>query len=222
MSDTQPEKRKPDASSLPRLPDGRVDWDAMWHDQITPWDMGKPSPPLVAWLKAGALPKGRRVLLPGCGRAYEARLLAEAGYEPVGVDLCGLAVEEARTQLADIAGATIIQADVIADIARIAETPFDWAFDQTFFCALEPRDRAPSARAMARALRPGGELWALTFQVGTPDGPPYHTDAREYADIHIAAGFEEIEIRKLDIESHTPRQGRETLVRLRRGDSMRA
>ncbi len=215
-SGDSPAPQKLDPADLPRLPDGRADWDALWTTGVTPWDMGEPSPPLVAWLREGRLPTGRRVLLPGCGRAYEARLLAEAGYEVVGVDLSPQAVAAAHAALPDLPRVSILLADMIADVDRIAATPFDWAFDQTFFCAIEPRDRAPAAAALARSLRTGGELWALTFQTQNTACPPYHTDPDEYANIHIAAGFELIEIRPVGDISHAARRGRETLVRLRR------
>jgi hypothetical protein len=69
---------------------------------------------------------------------------------------------------------------------------------------------------MGRLIRPGGEMWALSFRVPTPGGPPFDSTPEEYVELMSAAGFELVERRLLGAESHAARRGRETLVRMRK------
>ncbi|KAG1669495.1 hypothetical protein FOA52_015662 [Chlamydomonas sp. UWO 241] len=58
-------------------------WDAMWRDGIQKgqkFDLGQTAPSLQALLTSGQLDvKGRRVLVPGCGRGYDVAAFAAAG-----------------------------------------------------------------------------------------------------------------------------------------------
>lgn len=189
------------------------DWDARYRDADTPWDMNQPSPPLVHFLRAGMLPAGRRVLVPGCGAGHELPLLARAGYEVVGADFAPRAVAQAQQAIARLPNASVINVDLL-DSASDTGGPFDWVFEQTFFCALPPARRGEYAAAMARLVRPGGELWALSMRAQNPGGPPFDSTPDEYVRLLSGVGFAVIEVRPLEAESHPARRGRETLVRL--------
>jgi len=194
---------------------GPAAWDARYATADIPWDMGKVSPPLVRFREAGLLPAGRRVLVPGCGSGYEVAFLADAGYEAVGVDFSAQAIEVARRLVGSRSGSSAIVADMLSNQVEVLGE-FDWAFDQTFFCAIEPCRRGEYGRSMQRLIRPGGEVWALSFRVTSPGGPPFDSTADEYVSILANVGFETVEVRALDSESHPARRGRETLVRMRR------
>lgn len=191
------------------------EWDARYRDGDTPWDMNQPSPPMVHFLRAGILPRGRRVLVAGCGAGHELPLLAQAGYEVVGADIAPRAVALAQRAIHGLSNAAVICADLL-EPASDAGGPYDWVFDQTFFCALPPARRAEYAAAMARLVRPGGALWALSMRTLGPGGPPFDSTPDEYVALLATTGFQAIEVRALAAESHPSRRGRETLVRLER------
>lgn len=193
-----------------------IDWNARHAAGDTPWDMGQPSPPLLAFLNEGILPAGRRVLVPGCGRGFEVALLAHAGYAAVGVDLAPAAIAAARAVVGERAGAELLCLDFFASVEALMERRFDWVFDQTFFCAIPPVFRLDYARVLAAILRPGGEVWALSMRTDTTEGPPYDSLPEDYINLLSGVGFELVARRPLDAESHPARRGRETLVRMRR------
>jgi methyl halide transferase len=78
-------------------------WDRLWATSVTPWDRGQPSdalrdlisdrpdlvPPVAQDQKTAAL-------VPGCGRGHDVLLLAELGYDVVGLDLSQEAIDAAR------------------------------------------------------------------------------------------------------------------------------
>lgn len=197
----------------PQDPLSAADWDARYAGRDTPWDIGAVSPPLVAFHASGILPLGRRVLIPGCGSGHEVRFLASAGYDAVGADYSQAAVRQAERLIEQTTGATVICADLLS-APPSGITQFDWAFDQTFFCAILPSQRQQYAIAMKQWLRKGGELWALSFRVPSPGGPPFDSTPEEYVSLLTSAGFVLAEKRALDAESHPARRGRETLVRM--------
>jgi len=192
------------------------EWNQRYVTGDAPWDMRQVSPPLLAFLGEGILPRERRVIVPGCGSGYEVAALARAGYEATGADYAPQAIAAAQANIDGVADAKLVCVDLLDAHAVAALGAFDWAFDQTFFCAIDPERRGEYAAAMASMVRGGGELWALSMRTLKPDGPPFDSTPDEFVAIMRPAGFQEIARRVLDGESHPARRGRETLVRLRR------
>jgi SAM-dependent methyltransferase len=193
------------------------DWNARYVTGELTWDLGQASPPLARFLEEGLLPEPGTVLVPGCGSGHELPLLARAGHRPIGVDFAPLAVEAARARLAasGLQG-RVLRADVLDPEIDVAPASVDWVFDQTCYCALPPEHRADYARALARLVRPGGELWALNMRTPYADRAPFDSTPEEHVAVMERAGFELVLRRALDEESLGRRRGRETLLRLRR------
>ncbi|HLO93913.1 MAG TPA: methyltransferase domain-containing protein [Burkholderiaceae bacterium] len=162
-------------------------WQQRFERGQTPWDRGAPHPQLQAWLAAGVLHAGQRVLVPGCGSGHELLVLAAAGLQVRGLDYAPAAVERARERvraagLGDVSAVTVEQADVLAWQPVDQEAP-DVVYEQTCLCALHPDHWQGYASQLAQWLRPGGQLLAMFMQAkresagqGVVDGPPYHCD----------------------------------------------
>ena len=104
------------------------------------------------------------MLIPGCGSAYEALWLAQAGWPVRAIDFSPSAVAAARTQLGDHAD-LVEQADFFAYQPPF---PVDWVYERAFLCALPP-DRWPDyAARMAALLGPGALLGGFFFLGATP------------------------------------------------------
>jgi SAM-dependent methyltransferase len=141
-------------------------WDVRFRAGATPWDAGGVPPRLAAWVEAKRLPL--RILVPGCGAGYEVKLFAECGHDVLGIDFSDAALDAARRHLGAHAGRARK-----ADVFRLDESPFDLVYERAFLCAL-PRARWPEwGTAMARLVRPGGELAAFFYLDNNERGPPF-------------------------------------------------
>lgn len=142
-------------------------WETRYRDHVMPWDAGKVPGALVEFLPR--LRPGARVLIPGCGSAYEAYLLAENGMDVLAIDFSPAAVAQARSQLA-----------CFPDIVREADffefdhgAPFDLVYERAFLCALPLKMWASYAQRMAQIVAPGGLLAGFFFIADAPKGPPF-------------------------------------------------
>jgi SAM-dependent methyltransferase len=74
-------------------------YDEEYRTSRPPWDIGIPQPALAKVVDDGAM-KGPRVLDVGCGSGTLSLELARRGFEVMGVDISGVAIEQARAKAA--------------------------------------------------------------------------------------------------------------------------
>ena len=156
-----------------------TDWEAQYQKQETPWEKGAPHPGLVDFLARE--PVCGRVLVPGCGLGFDVRALAAQGAEVTGLDIAPSAVERARQSLR-AGGEHYEMGDLFALRAEMRGA-FDWVWEHTCFCAIDPARRADYVAAVAGALRPGGRLLAVFYldpgNTRPDEGPPFETTIAE-------------------------------------------
>lgn len=150
-------------SSLPDF------WDQRYETNVTPWDAGRVPDALRAHLRD--LPPGARVLVPGCGSAYELYYLLENGFDALAIDFSPPAVERAKRNAGCFADRI-----VLADFLDFDHgSGFDVIYERAFLCAL-PRKMWPAyAQRTAQVLRPGGTIGGFFFFDDNPKGPPFGT-----------------------------------------------
>jgi 2-polyprenyl-3-methyl-5-hydroxy-6-metoxy-1,4-benzoquinol methylase len=120
-------------------------WESRYQSGDMPWEKGAPSPGLVDfWRPILELARGT-VCVPGCGTGHDVRVWARAGFQAFGFDIAPSAIRLAdrRTR-----SATLSARFQLADFLR-AEPPFlfDWVFEHTLFCAIQPGERDEYVRA---------------------------------------------------------------------------
>jgi SAM-dependent methyltransferase len=146
-------------------------WDERYSAGFIPWD-ARGVPPALAEYVARAAP-GERVLVPGCGSAYEAGYLHDRGCAVTAIDISPVALGRARALLGDaVADQVLKQADFFT-----LPGPFDWIYERALLCALPPALWPQYTAAAARLLAPGGRLAGFFFiDDAAPDprrGPPF-------------------------------------------------
>jgi SAM-dependent methyltransferase len=129
-------------------------WDTRYRGRITPWDASGVPQHLAAWLESKG--SSLRVLVPGCGAAYEVRAFAEHGHDVLAIDFSDAAIEAAQRELGNLAS-RVRKADFFA----LEEKEFDVVYERAFLCAL-PRPVWPRwAARVAELVRPGVAPHAL-------------------------------------------------------------
>ena len=143
MSAEKPRHQRPEFADF---------WDQRFQNGITPWEAGQ-APQLLCEFavryeqahQLGGQPGTRpgsssvrwRVLVPGCGSAWDAAFLASRGWSVTALDFSTAAVASARATLGDSWQGTLLLADFFSfDLG----TAFDVIYERAFLCAL-PRHR---------------------------------------------------------------------------------
>lgn len=177
------------ASRDPSQPDF---WNERFAADFKPWDQGDVPPALRSFL-AGVAAPGRRVLIPGCGSAYEAGWLDGRGFDVTAIDYSEAALARARRVLPEPIAQRVLR---LADFFAFGEPPFDWIYERAFLAALPPALWPAWARRLPQLLTGHGELAGLFFVGDTlPQprrGPPFVTTRAEL-DAMLAADFDCLE-----------------------------
>lgn len=150
-----------------------MDWNQRYQENDTPWERGEPAPPLVEFLEENQIVG--RALVPGCGLGHDVRRIAAQGGEVVGTDIAELALQQASA-FENPPGSKVSYAlgDFLAPDDSLPASHFDWLFEHTCFCAIDPNRRPDYVAAAHRVLKPGGRLLAILFtDFENDDDPPY-------------------------------------------------
>jgi methyl halide transferase len=197
-----------------------MDWEERYEIGDTPWDKGAPAPPLLEWLEKRGPIRGE-VLVPGCGLGYDVRAIAAAspGAKVIGLDIAPSALDRARRF--SLAGNETYHCANLFDLPVELTNCFDWVFEHTCFCALQPRQRVDYVRAIIRALKPEGVLLAIFFlnpwdpgEMPAGGGPPFGVTPEEL-DLLFGTHFELVEELK-PRRAYPGREGREIIRMMRR------
>lgn len=179
-------------------------WNERWLTNETQWDIGYPAPAIAEFVDS--LPdKTIRILIPGCGNAYEAEYLHDHGFTNVFVvDYAGEALRRFAERVPSFPKHHLLQSDFfLLDAGK-----FDLIIEQTFFCAIDPSLREKYEEKMQEILNENGMLVGLLFtSVPNEQGPPFPGTVSEYE----ALFGKRFTIHKMEPckNSIKPREGRE-------------
>jgi len=169
---------------------GPAFWAGRYKAGETGWDHGEASPGLVDFLNTqvgaqhAAPVRPGTILVPGCGRGHDARTLAKAGFDVTAIDVVPQAIDDARRLTASDAGARRAvflryeQADFF-NLPTALRGPYDWLFEHTFFCAIDPALRDRYMEIVKGLIKPGGRLLGIFYNIQPDTGPPFGTTREE-------------------------------------------
>jgi len=184
-------------------------WQKRYEEDNTGWDVGHATPPITTYFDKVA-DKSAKILIPGCGNAYEAAYLWEQGF--ANVYLCDWAASP-LAKFADSHPEFPKEQLINADFFKLEEGGFDFVVEQTFFCALPRNRRADYAKKVAELLKSKGKLVGLLFGVEFErEGPPFGGSKEEYVDC-FTPHFSTVSIEPCQ-NSIPPRQGSELFIEL--------
>jgi SAM-dependent methyltransferase len=190
----------------------QTDWDAAYERRETPWEKGKPHPALVDFLAENGSLKGE-ILVPGCGSGQDVRALGTAANHVVGIDFAPRAIAKAKTRRR-VAQEEYLLTDLFALPPQL-DGQFDWVFEHTCFCAIDPRRRTDYVRTIVRLLKPGGKLLAIFFINPDHDeeGPPYRVSRTELEEFF--GKYFTVEREWIPARTHPGRERRELMTVLK-------
>ncbi|WP_299824617.1 methyltransferase domain-containing protein [uncultured Pontibacter sp.] len=151
-------------------------WQQRYTQNLTGWDTGAITTPLKSYFDQ-LENKTLRILIPGCGNAYEAEYLFRNGFKHVYlVDIALAPLQNFAERVPDFPKEQLLHQDFFE-----LEGKYDLMVEQTFFCALEPSLRPAYAQKAASLLEPGGKLAGLLFSITFDKaGPPFGGSKEEY------------------------------------------
>jgi SAM-dependent methyltransferase len=190
------------------MEDAKSFWNQRYINHETGWDIGYPSTPLKEFIDQ--LPnKSIRILIPGCGNAWEGEYLWNQGFRHVYlIDIAPLAVEGFKKRVPQFPEEQVILGDFFSH-----EGAYDLILEQTFFCAILPEWRERYVKEMHRLLKPGGMLVGLLFDAPmNADHPPFGGSREEYHR-RFSPFFNILEMETAQ-NSIKPREGREVFIKM--------
>ena len=181
-------------------------WSSRYQNEQTGWDIGKASNPLIELFKH-IENKNLKILIPGCGNAYEAEYLFRSGFKHVHIiDIAPEPLEDFKKRNKDFPFSQIILGDFF-----LHQIQYDIIVEQTFFCAIDPNKRIDYVNKAYDLLHNGGELIGVLFDCEFEGGPPFGGNRNEYQELF------ESKFRRVSITDSThsiePRQGSEVILR---------
>lgn len=150
-------------------------WNNRYCDQSTGWDLGQVSPPIKSYIDQ-LTNKDVKILIPGCGNAYEAEYLFQQGFKQVFVlDFAPLALENFKKRCPEFPEDQMIIGDFFDQTGQ-----YDLIIEQTMFCAIDPKLRSAYAEKCSELLKESGKLVGLFFDREFEGGPPFGGSKEEY------------------------------------------
>jgi hypothetical protein len=182
-------------------------WDQRYITSQVQWDIGAVSTPLKEYIDQ-LNDRSLRVLIPGCGNAYEAYYLHEKGFTNITlVDISAVVTNKLKLQLIEDNKEEIrvVNADFFS-----FEGTYDLILEQTFFCALHPSLRESYVKKMSSLMSEKGKIAGVLFNRDFEGGPPFGGNISEYQKLFLPV----FHIRTLSpcYNSIPPRAGAEAFI----------
>lgn len=181
-------------------------WNNRYVENTHHWDIGYPAPAITNYFD-GVVDKDVRILIPGCGSAYEGEYLVNKGFK--NVTLLDVAEEAKKSFLNRVPHFENFHLGEFFDY----EGEYDYVVEQTFFCALNPKLRKQYVSKMKSLLHSSGKLVGLMFHDSLySEHPPFGGFKEDYIEL-FSPYFSSIKM-ELTQDSIKERLGRELFIEI--------
>lgn len=181
-------------------------WNNRYLDNSDKWDIGYTSPAITNYFD-NIVDKEARILIPGCGSAYEGEYLINNGFKNITLlDAAEESKKRFKQRVPDFN-------NFIVEDFFSYEGKFDFIIEQTFFCALNPKLREAYAIKMKELLNPKGKLIGLMFNAElNSEHPPFGGNKSDYEKL-FQQYFNSVSILETK-DSIEPRLGKELFIEI--------
>ena len=183
-------------------------WNNRYKKKETGWDVGYASTPLKNYIDQ-LENKEIRILIPGCGNAYEAEYLHLKGFNNVFLlDIAPMALKQFSERVPTFPKKNLLHENFFEHHGT-----YDLILEQTFFCAIDQELRDDYVNKMHQLLITKGKLVGLLFaQKFENIHPPFGGTKEEYKK-RFSSLFE-IQKMELAYNSIEARKGIELFIQL--------
>tara|TARA_B110000977_G_C11059637_1_gene485430 strand:+ start:919 stop:1506 length:588 start_codon:yes stop_codon:yes gene_type:complete len=183
-------------------------WNKRYLNQDIGWDIGCVSTPLKEYFDQ-LKNKELKILIPGCGNAYEAEYLRTLGFTNVFLmDWAQEALNNFKERNHNFPKANLVCGDYLKHRGS-----YDLIVEQTFFCAINPSLRELYVLKTKELLTKGGQLIGLLFNDTLfSNRPPYGGKKNEYIKL-FSKHFSYVKMEKA-YNSIDARKGRELFIEI--------
>ena len=155
------------------------DWDKLYIDNNTGWDLGEPTPVFTNIAKN--IRPGNLCIL-GCGHGYDAIMFSQNGFNVTAVDFAPTPIKYINDKARELSLDIITIQENIFSLSPRLDNHFDYIIEQTCFCAIDPQKRKAYHDLVYNLLKPGGSIIGLWFPIGkslSEGGPPFAVSEKE-------------------------------------------
>lgn len=187
-------------------------WDNLYQSNDTGWDLSGPSQPFLDILDHLPL-RGKNVLIPGCGNGHDVIQIAKLGAIVWAVDFAKRPLNNIKNHPGfENHQIHLLQSDIF-DLNEKYLNKFDYIFEYTCYCAINPDQRKNYRDLIYQILKNGGKFISLFFPILKPEtdgGPPFGVNIEET----ICLFEQKLKLLSIEknINSHPKRKGNEVLV----------
>lgn len=187
-------------------------WNDRYINKKTGWDIGHPSTPIVNYFNQ-VENKNLKILIPGCGNAYEAEHLFKKGFKQVFVlDYAEQALTEFAKRFPKFPKTHLLNDDFFNH-----NNKYDLIIEQTFFCALNPELRSNYVKKCHHLLNSKGKLIGVLFKDKLDKNPPPFTASKkEY--LNLFSSYFNINVLEDCTNSIEQRLGNELFINIIKKD----
>lgn len=183
-------------------------WELRYKNQDIGWDIGHISTPLRNYIDQ-IENKELKILIPGCGNAYEAEYLFNNNFKNIFlIDYSETALAQFNSRVPNFPKTNLICDDFFNHYSK-----YDLILEQTFFCAIHPNLRSNYAKHCSVLLKKKGKLIGLLFDDKlNDDKPPFGGNKEDY--LNYFSPYFIINIMERAYNSILPRKDRELFIKL--------
>lgn len=185
-------------------------WNNRYQSNNTGWDIGYPSTPFIEYFNQ-IQNTSLKILIPGCGKGYEAEHLFKSGFKNVFIlDFAEQPLYDFQQRVPFFPNENLINNNFFSH-----KDEYDIILEQTFFCALDPSLRKQYVNHCFEILKDNGSIIGLLFEgeMDQPE-PPFKGTKREY--IELFSNHFDIKTIQKCYNSIQPRQGNELFINFRK------
>ena len=188
-------------------------WDNMYETKNDKWDIGINTPAFIESEKS--IKRHSKILVPGCGRGYDAIYLASKNHSVSALDFSKSATSHiSKALINDSININIYNQDFFTFDDR-TNNNYDYIFEYTFFCAIEPTRRLEYVEKCYNLLQSKGKIIGIFLPISInniDDSPPFKVTVDEIC--LLFSDLFKINILTKNINSIPQRRGNEFYVEM--------